>query len=88
VVGRGQDADFIINDPALSKMHIHLAIADGELQFEDLNSRNGVWVDSRRTTGGVLSQGDVVDIGTSRLIVQKGLNAAVHEGDDGSAGDK
>ena len=75
VVGRGQDAGFVISDPALSKMHIHLAIADGELQFEDLDSRNGVWVNSRRTTGGVLSQGDVVDIGTSRLIVQEGLHA-------------
>ena len=44
-VGRGTQADVIVNDVSLSRLHARLAVdQDGQISVDDLGSTNGVFV--------------------------------------------
>ncbi|MEJ3404462.1 FtsK/SpoIIIE domain-containing protein [Rathayibacter sp. YIM 133350] len=45
VLGRGADADVVIDDPLISKKHARIETAAGGIEIVDLNSANGIVVD-------------------------------------------
>ena len=47
VLGRHPDCDIIIEVGAVSRHHAHVLMLDGEYFVEDLNSRNGTFVNDR-----------------------------------------
>ncbi len=70
VVGR-VDADVTIEDPLLSRRHALIRSARGEVQIEDLGSRNGTWVNGERITGVMrIEPGDVIEVGDTSLEVE------------------
>ncbi len=69
-VGRGDDADLLIDDPEISRAHAVLLASGDGLEIEDLGSMNGTWVNGDRITGSTaLSPTDVIKIGTTRIEV-------------------
>jgi len=66
--GSGQLAD----DPELSRHHAEISRRPtGEYQLEDLSSTNGTYVNGTRLQAPiVLSLGDTIELGTSKLVVR------------------
>ena len=64
VVGRGDDADLVVEDPAVSRRHARIAGGpDGTFNVEDLGSTNGTFVAGRRITLSPLTPGDALQLG-------------------------
>jgi FHA domain len=76
VIGR-VDAGLTIDDEEVSRRHAVVRPGDGEIEIEDLGSRNGTYVNGVRidaVTG--LAGGDSVKLGASLLQVDSGRAAA------------
>ncbi|MBI4663504.1 MAG: FHA domain-containing protein [Verrucomicrobia bacterium] len=48
VIGRGLDCDVVINDTKASRRHCRLTRGDSGFVLEDLESKNGTYVDGQR----------------------------------------
>ena len=73
-VGRGEDADIRIVDALASRVHARLHL-DERLELEDLGSANGTRLGDQRIPVKArvpLSPGDMITIGTTVLVVQRG----------------
>jgi len=64
-IGRAEDNDIVVADPAVSRHHAELRNAAGVYHIADLGSNNGTYVNGQRITTAPLSEGDVVVIGSS-----------------------
>ena len=63
-IGRSPQADFVIDEPSLSRLHAAVAMSpDGALAVEDLDSTNGVFVNGSRQKSSALAIGDGVLFG-------------------------
>ncbi len=71
-LGRGDQNDVVLPDPAksVSRFHAELRIEQGRFIVVDLNSQNGVWVDGRRVPQAALEPGVPVVLGTYQLILR------------------
>jgi DNA-binding winged helix-turn-helix (wHTH) protein len=68
LVGRVPDALVSIDDPAVSRTHARITVADAVVTVEDLGSRNGTWRNGQRLAAvALLADGDVIGIGPVRL---------------------
>jgi DNA-binding winged helix-turn-helix (wHTH) protein len=71
IVGRGEDATTIIDDPEVSRHHVRIIIDPHRVTVEDLKSKNGTFVNGtridRRTEVG---DGDEVRLGPLALTVK------------------
>jgi diguanylate cyclase (GGDEF)-like protein len=69
VIGRGSDAGLMLPDDGVSRQHVRIkATPDGALIAEDLGSRNGMYVNGRRTESRVLKDGDKIRIGSTTIL--------------------
>lgn len=48
VIGRGVDCDIMVKDAKASRQHCRLTRRDGDFLLEDLQSRNGTYVEGRK----------------------------------------
>lgn len=64
VIGRGIEADLVLDCDVVSRRHAVVRIAGGKLTVEDLHSRNGVWIGTRRVAHIALKAWEPVSIGT------------------------
>ncbi|MCS6872657.1 MAG: FHA domain-containing protein [Anaerolineae bacterium] len=64
IIGREPDCDIILNEPKISRQHVRLTqTAEGRFQVEDLQSRNGTWVNGVPLKGArLLEDGDELDL--------------------------
>jgi predicted component of type VI protein secretion system len=67
VIGRSQRADFVLDDPNVSRRHCEIQLHDDGWHLVDLESTNGVSVNGRQVREARLSPGDHITIGTSAL---------------------
>jgi two-component system, cell cycle response regulator len=64
VVGRGDDVDLVVDDPAVSQRHARIAIdANDVFYIEDLDSMNGTFVGGHRVRKSTLAPGDAIQLG-------------------------
>ncbi len=71
VLGRGDEADVLLDDPYASEFHLRLNAKDGRLVLSDLGSTNGTYVNGRRVTTPIdLSRGDAVQVGKTVMEVR------------------
>jgi hypothetical protein len=63
-IGRSKNNQIVINDPFISSKHAVVCLAEGQLVVRDLNSTNGVILNSERIEEDLeLKDGDVLEIG-------------------------
>lgn len=71
-LGRGPQANFIVEAPLVSRLHCRFTVApSGTLEIEDLGSTNGTWVNGRRIDRSPLTAGDRVRVGQLELVVEQ-----------------
>ena len=65
-VGRGRQADIVLNDPNISRKHAEIRPRGGSWVITDLESTNGSQLNGRRVDGTeVLRPGDEIELGAS-----------------------
>ncbi|HEX3457196.1 MAG TPA: FHA domain-containing protein [Candidatus Baltobacteraceae bacterium] len=70
-IGRSRGSGIALHDSEVSRRHARLAAHDGTLFVEDLESKNGTFLNGRRVTESIeVREGDAIDVGTTRLIVK------------------
>jgi len=71
-IGRGDQNDIILPDPAksVSRFHAELRFEEGQYSIVDLNSQNGTWVAGRRVPRATLEPGVAVMMGSYRLVLK------------------
>jgi pSer/pThr/pTyr-binding forkhead associated (FHA) protein len=67
LIGRSEFADIVIEDLFASKLHAMVLVYSDALVLLDLNSANGVTVNSVETKCAVLKENDIITIGHHRL---------------------
>jgi pSer/pThr/pTyr-binding forkhead associated (FHA) protein len=70
-VGRGAAADVQVFDAWVSRLHCRIDAFDGDLVVRDLGSRHGTLVNGRHVAEHVLSPGDEIVLGTTRLQITR-----------------
>ncbi len=80
-IGRGSSNDVVIKDEVVSTFHAQITISEfGEISIEDLNSKNGTFVNGERVTKATLSSSSTVLLGNHcidwKKIVQQGKEGA------------
>jgi pSer/pThr/pTyr-binding forkhead associated (FHA) protein len=63
LLGRGEDADLVLADASLSKLHTLFLLTSQGHQIQDLESANGTWVNGVRTEIAVLRADDRIAVG-------------------------
>jgi pSer/pThr/pTyr-binding forkhead associated (FHA) protein len=71
-IGRGDQNDIVLLDPAnsVSRFHAELRFEHGKYLVVDLNSQNGVWAAGRRVPKATLEPGVPVVLGSYRLVLK------------------
>lgn len=76
VIGRGSNADLRIDDPGISRRHVEFRVqsknGDPALSVVDLGSTNGTTVNGHRVQHALLTDGALVQIGGTRIVVRLG----------------
>jgi hypothetical protein len=67
IIGRLQECDICLADANVSRRHTELFIIDGEWYLQDLESTNGTMLNGEPVTRARLRDGDIVEIGVTRL---------------------
>jgi serine/threonine-protein kinase len=72
VAGRDSDlSQIMISDTQASRAHCKFTAINGGLQVEDLDSRNGTWLNGNRIQKGVLIPGDLLRIGSTEITIEE-----------------
>jgi pSer/pThr/pTyr-binding forkhead associated (FHA) protein/tetratricopeptide (TPR) repeat protein len=66
-IGRSEDRDVVIADPAASRHHCQISLQGGEYVLRDMGSANGVFVNAVRVRECTLADGDLVRIGNTEM---------------------
>ncbi|HMO03550.1 MAG TPA: FHA domain-containing protein [Kiritimatiellia bacterium] len=62
-IGRSPDADIILLDDKVSRVHCGIRLWDGEFYIKDLKSKNGTFVNGRRVEVAKLKASDIIKVG-------------------------
>lgn len=72
LIGRGHNADLVLNDPQVSRLHARLELRDGIVHLEDLGSLNGTGRNGKRLNGITrLDPGDRLQIGSATITFRE-----------------
>ncbi|GLY26783.1 DUF3662 and FHA domain-containing protein [Kineosporia sp. NBRC 101731] len=72
VIGRGTEADVIVDDIGVSRRHAEVRVEHGRLIAADLGSTNGTYVDGERINTAEVVDGSQIKIGRSTLVIRFG----------------
>jgi hypothetical protein len=76
VIGRGDDADIVLDDPGVSRKHAEIRVtADGPhlvATLRDLGSTNGTFVEAERITATQLAEGAAITLGRTKAVYRSG----------------
>jgi diguanylate cyclase (GGDEF)-like protein len=68
VLGRGGGTDIRLVDEGISRFHCRIRIDGEALVVEDMNSRNGTFLNGNRIEQGVLQDGDKIQLGRTTVL--------------------
>jgi pSer/pThr/pTyr-binding forkhead associated (FHA) protein len=68
VIGRTADNDLQIDSKFISRHHCQIVTQTDSCVIEDLNSTNGIYVQSKRVRRYNLNDGDVVQVGQHEIM--------------------
>ncbi|MBL9024241.1 MAG: FHA domain-containing protein [Myxococcales bacterium] len=71
VIGRSSKCQLSVDDPLISRRHAVLIVTGDTAVLQDLGSRNGVSVNSKRVEGfHQLADGDTITVGSQNMVIQ------------------
>ncbi|ABS01568.1 hypothetical protein FHR75_002093 [Kineococcus radiotolerans] len=68
VIGRGSDADVVVDDPGVSRRHAEIRVSGHGARLSDLSSTNGTFVDGERVSSLDLFDGTAITVGRTTLV--------------------
>jgi pSer/pThr/pTyr-binding forkhead associated (FHA) protein len=71
-LGRAPECDLVLNHESVSRAHARFSFDGESWTIEDLESKNGVRINTYRVEHQRLRDGDRIDLGTARLHVEIG----------------
>lgn len=80
VIGRGSEADIIVDDPGVSRRHLEIRVTEDGVVATDLGSTNGVFVEGHQVPAATLVDGNTVTIGRTRIMFWTGSDDADPDG--------
>jgi pSer/pThr/pTyr-binding forkhead associated (FHA) protein len=82
-IGRSADADIVLLDERVSRIHCGVRLWDGDFYIKDLKSRNGTWVNNEKVDVAKLKAGDAIRVGSTTFSFEQdpavGTDTAIHE---------
>jgi serine/threonine-protein kinase len=69
-IGRADVNDLVLDDQMTSLMHCRIRVGGEHPVITNLGSTNGTWVNGERIVSAHLHDGDVLQIGSNRILVQ------------------
>jgi len=74
-IGRDSVCDIVVQDPKVSRVHAEILFEDGQYVYVDKNSTNGSFINGNRITRQILMPGDIIILGSKRLILMEGTDS-------------
>ncbi len=68
ILGRSSGADIVLQSKVVSRHHAQIVTDLQQSQLEDLNSTNGIYVNSQRIRNHQLADGDIITIGRHQIV--------------------
>ncbi|MDO5701031.1 MAG: DUF3662 and FHA domain-containing protein [Bowdeniella nasicola] len=68
VIGRGSEADIIVDDSGVSRQHLELRVTPRGVIATDLDSTNGLYVEGHKVPAATLVDGNTLTIGRTRIL--------------------
>ncbi len=87
VLGRGSECDLLLPERQVSRQHVRIRHENNEYVLEDLDSKNGTWVNGQQLKGErVLHDGDEVQIALAvkLVFIESEATAPIKLGNDGT----
>lgn len=82
-IGRSADADIVLLDERVSRIHCGVRLWDGDFYIKDLKSRNGTWVNNQKIDVAKLKPSDVIRVGQTTFYFEQdpalGAETAIQE---------
>lgn len=75
VIGRGSEADIIVDDSGVSRRHLEVRLTQGHAIATDLGSTNGTFVEGHRVDAATLLDGNTLTVGRTRIMFWDGSQA-------------
>ncbi|OVE81679.1 hypothetical protein BVY03_03105 [bacterium K02(2017)] len=70
-IGKKSDNDIVVGDNTVSRYHVEIQVMDDNTHIlKDLNSTNGTTINNMKVKEAFLSQGDMIEIGESKIEFQ------------------
>jgi Protein of unknown function (DUF3662)/Inner membrane component of T3SS, cytoplasmic domain len=69
-IGRAPECELVLKDSRVSRRHARLHARNGVLVLTDLGSTNGTRVNGHRVTELVLGEGDRIEIGDTKVVIE------------------
>lgn len=70
-VGRDASRDLVLVDKDVSRLHLLVALEQGTVIVEDLNSTNGTFINGQRVTRAPLTDGNLLQVGNHVLRLER-----------------
>lgn len=74
VIGRGSDADIIVEDPGISRRHLEIRVTPDGVIASDLGSTNGLYVEGHLVPAATLVDGNTLTIGRTQILFWAGAD--------------
>jgi len=71
-IGRARGADILVDSAELSRRHAVLALVESEWRIEDLDSRNGIFLNGIKIHSAILRDGDRLQLGELIFLFHRG----------------
>ena len=72
ILGKGDSCQIaLVNEPGVSRKHAQITVREENILLEDLDSRNGTYVDGKQVYSRLLNEGDRVALGNVIFEVRK-----------------
>ena len=72
VIGRGSEADIIVDDPGVSRKHLEIRVTPEGVVASDMGSTNGLFVEGHQVPAATLLDGNTLTIGRTRILFWTG----------------
>jgi putative nucleotidyltransferase with HDIG domain len=78
IAGRTTQSDLQLDDPSVSRRHCSIALENGLVRVQDLQSANGTFINERPVNDGMARPGDLIRLGAAIIEVRDPAGAAQH----------